>query len=57
MTRSGYGVLASVAAAAFTYWWRHHRAAARRVTTGAAMRGETIYRNTPEPTGLGGGPT
>jgi hypothetical protein len=55
MTRSRYGLLAGLAGAAFAWWWRHrgtHRQSASRDTYG-----ETIYRNTPEPSGLGGGPT
>ena len=57
MTRSQYGLLAGLAGAgaAFAWWWR------RRGTHGHVAApdtyGETIYRNTPEPTGLGGGPT
>jgi hypothetical protein len=56
MTTSRYGLLAGLASAAFaTWWWR--RRSATRITTPRDTYGETIYSNTPEPTGLGGGPT
>ena len=56
MTRSRYGMLAGIAGAAFAAWWWRGRAATRRMV-GAYDRGDVIYRNTPEPTGLGGGPS
>ena len=56
MTRSQYGLLAGLAGAALAAWWWN-----RRETNGdngpRDTYGETIYRNAPEPTGLGGGPT
>jgi len=56
MTRSRYGMLAGIAGAAFAAWWWRGRTTARRIDTGSD-RGEVIFRNTPEPSGLGGGPT
>ena len=56
MTRSRYGLLAGLAGAAFAAWWWRRRGAGH-ATTVKDTYGETIYRNTPEPTGLGGGPT
>ena len=56
MTKSRYGMLAGIAGAAMAAWWWRGRNAARRVDT-RASRGETMFRNTPTPTGLGGGPT
>jgi hypothetical protein len=57
MTRARYGLLAGIAGAAFATWWYRGRSAARQLTGINSSRGETIYRNTPEPTGLGGGPS
>ena len=57
MNRSQYGMLAGIASAALATWWWRGRQAARRIDTGSRQRGEVIYRSTPEPTGLGGGPT
>jgi hypothetical protein len=55
MTRTRIGMLAGIAgAAAMGAWWWRRRTPARRTTSD---RGEVIFRNTPEPTGLGGGPT
>jgi len=57
MTRSRYGLLAGIAGAAFaTWWWRGHKGARRLSTNGTHERGEVIFSNTPEPSGLGGGP-
>ena len=56
MTRSRYGLLAGLAGAAFAAWWWRSRSA-QHGPAGRDTYGETIYRNTPEPTGLGGGPT
>jgi hypothetical protein len=56
MTRSRYGMLAGIAGAAIAAWWWRGRNASRRTDTGRS-RGEVIFRSTPEPTGLGGGPT
>jgi hypothetical protein len=58
MTRARYGLLAGIAGAAFATWWWRGRSTARQITNRReADRGETIYRNTPEPSGLGGGPS
>jgi len=56
MTKSRFGFLAGVAGAAFAWWWRS-RSNPRSGATYANPRGETIYRNSPDVTGLGGGPT
>ena len=56
MTRSRYGMLAGIAGAAFAAWWWRGRTAARQAVDATRERGEVIFRNTPEPTGLGGGP-
>ena len=57
MTRARYGWLAGIAGAAFATWWWRGRTTTRQITNRReADRGETIYRNTPEPSGLGGGP-
>jgi hypothetical protein len=56
MSKSRYGMLAGIAGAAFAAWWWRGRTAARRIDTGNS-RGETVFRNTPVPSGLGGGPT
>ena len=56
MTKSRYGMLAGIAGAAFAAWWWRGRNAARQLDT-SVSRGETIFRNTPTPSGLGGGPT
>jgi hypothetical protein len=56
MTKSRVGLLAGIASAAFAWWWRQ-RSMSRSAVRYDNSRGETIYRNTPEPTGLGGGPT
>ena len=57
MTRTRIGMLAGIAGAAAmgTWWWRRRTPARRTNTT--SERGEVIFRNTPEPSGLGGGPT
>jgi len=57
MTRSRYGMLAGIAGAAFAAWWWRGRSAARQMVSAAPDRGEVIFRNTPEPSGLGGGPS
>jgi hypothetical protein len=57
MTTSRYGILAGIASAAFATWWWRRRASLRHGTKERDTYGETIYRNTPEPSGLGGGPT
>ena len=57
MTRSRYGMLAGMAGAAFAAWWWRGRSAARQLVSAKSDRGEVIFRNTPEPTGLGGGPS
>jgi hypothetical protein len=57
MTRSRYGLLVTVASAAFAWWYRSRSSSPR---PGTIHRGETIYRNTPLPSdaeGLSGGPT
>jgi hypothetical protein len=56
MTRSRYGLLVTIASAAFAWWYRN-RSSSR---PGTIHRGDTIYRNTPLPSdveGLSGGPT
>jgi hypothetical protein len=57
ITRSRYGILAGIASAAFATWWWRRRASRRHAGMEHDTYGETIYRNTPEPSGLGGGPT
>jgi hypothetical protein len=60
MSNSRYGILAGIAGAAFAAWWWRRRASLRSIAGNHDTYGETIYRNTPEPTGitgLGGGPT
>jgi hypothetical protein len=49
-------MLAGIAGAAFAAWWWRGRTAARQALDATRERGEVIFRNTPEPTGLGGGP-
>jgi hypothetical protein len=56
MTRSRYGMLAGIAGAALAAWWWRGRSAAREAVGAMHDRGEVIFRNTPEPSGLGGGP-
>ena len=56
MSKSRYGMLAGIAGATVAEWWWRGRSVARRIDT-SGSRGETIYRNTPTPSGLGGGPT
>jgi len=48
-------MLAGIAGAAFAAWWWRGRSAHRFDMH--SDRGEVIFRNTPEPSGLGGGPT
>lgn len=49
-----YGLLASIAGAAFAaWWWRSRQSAGRTGAMGASERGEVIYRNTPVPTSEG----
>jgi hypothetical protein len=48
MTKTQYGVLAGVAGAAFATWWYTFRTPV--AATPAHDRGETIFRNTPQPT-------
>jgi hypothetical protein len=58
MTRSRYGLLAGIAGAAFGAWWWKRRDATRSLAEAQTrQRGEVIFRNTPEATGLGGGPS
>jgi hypothetical protein len=58
MTRARYGLLAGIAGAAFgAWWWKRRGAAGSPATPQTRQRGEVIFRNTPEPTGLGGGPS
>jgi hypothetical protein len=55
-TSQQYGMWAALAGAVFAaLWWR--RGGPRHGTAARDTYGETIYSNTPEPTGLGGGPT
>jgi hypothetical protein len=49
-------MLAGIAGAAFAAWWWRGRSTARRFDT-SSDRGEVIFRNSPEASGLGGGPT
>jgi hypothetical protein len=58
MTRSRFGLLAGIAGAAFaTWWWRRRDAMISGMSHAGHERGEVIFRNTPEPSGLGGGPS
>jgi hypothetical protein len=57
MTRNRLGWLIGIGGAMFASWWWRRRANARPTAYATSSRGETIYRNAPEPTGLGGGPT
>ena len=57
MTRNRLGWLIGISGAMVAGWWWRRRAASRPTTFATSARGETIYHNTPEPTGLGGGPT
>ena len=57
MTKSRYGMLAGIAGAAFAAWWWRRRAATRQASATTSTYSETIFTNTPEPSGLGGGPT
>ena len=59
MTRSHYGILAGIAGAAFAaaWWWHRHDAMTSAMPHSGHDRGEVIFRNTPEPSGMGGGPT
>ena len=47
MTKTRYGILAGIAGAAFATWWYRFRPEVE--TTPARDRGETIFRNTPQP--------
>ena len=49
MTKTRYGILAGVAGAAFATWWFRFRNAHGDLAA-AHERGETIFRNTPQPT-------
>ena len=49
-------MLAGIAGAALAAWWWHGRSAARQAVGAIHDRGEVIFRNTPQPSGLGGGP-
>ena len=55
MTRSQYGLLAGLAGAAFAWWWRRRGTGTHEVA--GDTYGETTYRDMPDLTGLGGGPT
>jgi hypothetical protein len=57
MTRSQYGILAGIAGAALAaWWWQRRDSMIRGMSRAGRERGEVIFRNAPEPTGLGGGP-